>query len=259
MKGLPLFAAVVLGLGLLAWLGLKIKPSPYPAFDGETPELKTRPLPAGLPAPVERFYRVTYGEEVPVITSAVLTGHGSMAPFGVPFPMRFRFIYEVGKDYRASLEATFFRLPLMTGEETYIDGHALGKLTTGTSEGAWFDDAMNLRVWIEIFTWFPAALFSDPRVRWEAVDEDTALLVVPFGEKVQKVVVRFDPQSGKAQYVEAMKYRDAGHKVLWVNAIWFDQGKPWIHMTVDEMIFNVDVASEIRSGTTRSGAVRVAQ
>ena len=30
-------------------------------------------LPAGLPAPVERFYRTLYGDRIPVITSAVIT------------------------------------------------------------------------------------------------------------------------------------------------------------------------------------------
>jgi hypothetical protein len=32
------------------------------------------PLPDGLPAPVERFYRQVYGDDVPRIESAVITG-----------------------------------------------------------------------------------------------------------------------------------------------------------------------------------------
>ena len=255
MNAIQIIAAVLILLFALGWLGLKLKPAPFPVFNGQRPALKSMPLPVGLPAPVERFYRIRYGEEILVITSAILTGHGRMAPFGVSFPMRFRFLYEVGKDYRARLEATFFRRTVMAGDETYIDGRAYGKLTTGTNEGAWFDEAMNVRVWTEILTWFPAALLSDPRVAWEPVDEVTAVLVVPFGEKRQKVVVRFDPESGKIQYVEVMKYRDADHKVLWINAVWFDQGKPWIRMEVDEIVYNVDVSEEIRSAPSQESFI----
>jgi hypothetical protein len=135
----------------------------------------------------------------------------------------------------------------MSGDETYLNGHGYGKLTTGISEGPWFDEAMNEHIWAELLTWVPAALLSDPRVTWKEVDADTALLVVPFGEKQQVIIVRFDPQTSKVQYVEMMKYRDANHRGLWVNAVWFDQGKPWVTLIVDDRVYNVEVQSAIRT------------
>jgi hypothetical protein len=48
--------------------------------------------------------------------------------------------------------------------------------------------------------------------------------------------------SGLVKYVEAMKYRSATHeKMLWINGTWFDEGRPWIHLDVENSLFNVDV------------------
>ncbi len=57
------------------------------------------PLPARLPAPVERFYRTVYGGEIPVIETAVIQGRGIMKPFmNIPIPARFVFVHTAGKD-----------------------------------------------------------------------------------------------------------------------------------------------------------------
>ena len=73
------------------------------------PAPRTVPLPAGLPAPVERFYRTVYGEDVPVIETVVITGRATMRPmFNIPLPARFVFIHNTGRDYRHYFEATFF-------------------------------------------------------------------------------------------------------------------------------------------------------
>lgn len=245
MESIIVITAIVLAVLFFFWLGLKLKPAPYPAFSKISDTPKSIPLPAGLPAPVERFYRTTYGENIPVITSAVLSGRGTMAPFGLPFPIRFRFIYDVGKSYCAMFNGTFYRLPWMKAIETVMEGHAIGRMPTGVDEGPWFDDAMNVRVYCEILHWFPAALLTTPGVCWEPLDDETAMLVLPFGKKQQRVLARFDPESGELRYFEAMKYRSAKSKVLWVNGIWFDQGKPWISMNTEDTLYNVPVHEAI--------------
>lgn len=40
-------------------LGLQVNPAPFPALPEKAVALPTIPLPSGLPAPVERFYRLT--------------------------------------------------------------------------------------------------------------------------------------------------------------------------------------------------------
>ena len=106
MKVVIILIGVVIALAALGWLGLQIKPGSFATFARRTPKLETVPLPAGLPAPVERFYRQVYGESIPVITSAVVTGRATLRPFGpVTFPGRFRFTHEAGQGYRHYIEA----------------------------------------------------------------------------------------------------------------------------------------------------------
>ena len=70
--GVLIALVVLVGIG---WLGLRIKPKPFAAYPEQTPELQTVPLPEGLPAPVERYFQQLYGDEIPVITSAVGGSH----------------------------------------------------------------------------------------------------------------------------------------------------------------------------------------
>lgn len=51
------------------------------------------------------------------------------------------------------------------------------------------------------------------------MDEYTALLYVPYEEGEETFVVRFNPQTGLIDMIEAMRYRDTGEgktKILWI-------------------------------------------
>ena len=61
MKVVIILVGVVIALIAIGWVGLQIKPSSFAMFPQRTPKLETVPLPKGLPAPVERFYRQVYG------------------------------------------------------------------------------------------------------------------------------------------------------------------------------------------------------
>jgi hypothetical protein len=209
---------------------------------------------------------------VPLIETAVVTGRAKMRPFGVTLPARFRFIYEAGQGYRHYIEATFFGIPFLKVNEQYLDGHGRMEIPiVGVAEGPKTDQAGNLGMWAEAI-YLPAIWLSDPRVRWEAIDDETALLIVPFGRgrvggEEQQFVVRFDPQTDDLLLMEAMRYRDeAGEKILWLaatvpgerieaggarlnatgTATWLDQGTPWATFTAEEIVYNVDVQEAIR-------------
>jgi hypothetical protein len=53
--------------GAALWAGLRVEPAPLPApaLAVSGPPMEVTALPAGLPAPVERFYRTLYGEQIP--------------------------------------------------------------------------------------------------------------------------------------------------------------------------------------------------
>lgn len=266
MKILFTILAVLIGLLVISWLGLQIKPAAFPSHQEETPSLKMMPVPTGLPAPVDRFYRTVYGDSVPVIETVVIKGRATLN-VGVKMPARFIFIHNAGRDYRHYIETTWFGIPVMKVNERYIDRKSLFELPFATYENdPSISQGANLAVWAEA-QWFPAIWVTDPRVRWEAVDENTALMFVPFGEKEENFVMRFNPETGLLDSMEAMRYRDAGpqaKKILWIaksvpgkniegtkissvgSAIWLDQGTPWAIFTLEEVKYNVDVSEYIQ-------------
>ncbi len=267
MKIVIVIIVVLAGLIFLTGLGLSLRPAPFAPHPERTPALRTIPLPAGLPKPVDRFFRKVYGETVPVIESVVLHGRATVRPFlRIPFPARFVFIHEAGKSYRHYIEATIFTLPILRVNEGIVDGKSFFEAPVGnyhddpnTNQGA------NLALWAEA-AWFPAILITDPRVRWAPVDDDTSLLFVPFEDVTETFVVRFDPETGLIDTMEAMRYRSPGDKakILWIvrsekgntipgsplsasgSAMWLDEGKPWATFRVEEIVTNVDVRAYVR-------------
>ena len=267
MKTLLIILGILALLIFLGWLGLQIKPKPFASHPEKTPQLQTIPLPGGLPAPVERFYKTVYGDQVPVLETAVFKGRAVISPFGVKLPARFIFVHNAGRDYRHYIEATWFGIPFLKVNEGYLDRKSFFESPMGdiyddpsTNQGA------NLAVWAEA-GWFPSIWITDPRVRWEPVDEKTALLYVPFEDQEENFVVRFNPDTGLIDSMEAMRYRDSGpsaKKILWItrnvegrklegtnldavgSATWLDQGLPWATFTLEEANYNVDVSTYIR-------------
>lgn len=252
---------------LIGWLGLQFKPRSFQSYSEQPPELEIIPLPDGLPAPVERFYKTIYGDKIPVIETAVIQGRAVLSPFGVKMPSRFIFVHNAGKDYRHYIEATWFGMPIMKINEGYVDQESFFEGPMGNIyNDASTNQAANLAVWAEA-VWFPSIWLTDERVRWEPVDEKTALLFIPFENQEENFIVRFDPETGLLDTLEAMRYRDAGpqaEKILWItkslhgkyiegtqisavgSATWLDQGKPWAVFTLEEVKYNVDVSEYIR-------------
>lgn len=257
-------SGILVGLG---WVATRVAPAPFASYSKAAGAPATLPLPADLPAPVERFYRRVYGDAVPIIDSAVISGRASLRLEGVTLPSRFRFTHETGRSYRHYLESTLFGVPILKVNEWYVDGNSRLELPFGVVDGEpKVDQAANLGLWAEGI-WFPAVFLTDPRVRWESVDEVTALLVVPYGSGSERVLVRFDPDTGLITLVEAMRYReaDSAAKILWLSEVlewgevdgytlpvrasltWLDERTPWATWTVEEVVYNADVGADVRA------------
>jgi hypothetical protein len=260
--------AVVVVLLALGWLGLQVRPAPFEEYPETSRPAETVPLPEDLPAPVERFFRTAYGDEIPVVRSVVITGRGRIKPVGLWLPARFRFTHVAGQDYRHYIETTWFRIPFFKVNERYVDGESLMELPWGSDKGPKLEQAANIGMWAELSSAAPSVLVTDPRVRWEPVDDETAVLIVPLGDDATDTfIVRFDPDTHKIASLEAMRYRDSKseEKILWIaagegektvgaagsqavgTATWLDQGGPWAYFETEDIRYNVDVDEYVRA------------
>jgi len=245
-------------------------PEPFPEFpEPSRPPRARMDLPRGLPAPVERWLRGIYGEQVPVVASVVVTGRARIKPFGMWLPARFRFIHECGHGYRHYIEACLFGRTVLAVNERYLDGRALMEVpVVGIDEGPKCEQAANLGMWAELAAAAPSVLVTDPRVRWQPLDEHTALLDVPLGaDQRDSFVVRFDPATGRLRWLEGWRFRSSkeAEKVLWIaaqepgptvgpyhlpavgTATWADQSQPWARFVTEDLRTDVDVSGILRA------------
>lgn len=263
------YRGALIDLGFLLILGvvfgLRAQPAPFAAYAAPSTPMETVPIPPGLPKPVERFYRVTYGDQIPVYTSAVMSGRGSVRFMGITLPARMRFTHIAGQDYRHYIEATFWGIPVFKVNEHYIGGHSRLDLPFGVVENdPGVDSAANQGLWAEAAA-YPALFVTDSRVRWEAIDDTSAQMYVPFGEDAQVFTVQFDPSTGGMNHIETLRYRDEKlGKIRWwgdltygegqnggptpetFRVTWEDEGTPWLVYQVEELVANADVSTYIR-------------
>lgn len=226
-------------------------------------ETCTVELPSNLPKPVYRHFSATLGSQVPKIESAVVWGKARFRISGLWMPVRFKAHYVPGQDFYRYMEVTWFSLPILKGSDSYLNGEGVLNIAGNVETGEKIAQGQNLAVWAEAVL-MPSVFVTDSRARWEAIDDMTARLVVPFSEQEDSLLVGFDPQTGLMTQMSAQRYRDQEEKKTpwWIECLdwktfhsvkipariavtWEDEGSPWAFFTVEGVEYNVDVTEKI--------------
>lgn len=266
-KALLGLAGGLVALGGLGWLGLQIPPKSFTPPAIATPNLGTVAVPADLPAPVRRYFLTAFGEEVPRVASMAAWGR-ARANFGLWMPLRFRLYHRPGYDFRREMEVTWFGLPILQALDQYINGQGMTGPVGHAETGPEVDQGSNMILWAEA-TLYPSLLLTDPRIRWEAIDETSARLLFPFGDQEDELIFHFDPQTGLVTRTSALRYQGTtGQKVPWsaeiqawqtvngmklplrVAVAWANQSGPWSYWDFEHVLWNVDISQQLPTTAT---------
>jgi hypothetical protein len=249
-------------------VGLQIMPKSFSPHHEKTPDMHWIELPSDLPKPVYRHFATTLGDQIPEINSAVVSGKARFKFSGIWMPVRFKAYYIPGRDFYRYMEITWFGLPILKGQDSYINQEGslrIGGMLNIFEQGDKINQGQNLAMWGEgVFA--PSVFVADPEVRWESLNETSARLQVPFGEQKESFLVSFDSQTGLMTQMSALRYRDQeDEKTPWriefldwdtfhsvkvpvnVAVAWEDEGGPWAFFTIEDVEYNVDVSEKIPS------------
>jgi len=217
---------------------------------------------------VRRHFVQTIGENPPVIVTAVVWGRGRACIRGVWVPLRFQAWYRAGEAYYRRMEVTWFQRPVMRGSETWINGVGLFQMGEREESGERVDQGQLLTLWADMI-WLPSIFVHNQQIRWLAVDDHTARLVIPYKDQTESIDVHFDPVSGRMTHLTALRFTDESpEKEPWrvdllewseINGLtipnhtdnaWGETGSPWSYWTVDGVSYNVNVDEHLGSQQT---------
>ncbi len=256
--------ALVVVIGI-AWLGLRVPASAFAAPDAPTAAVTTVPIPDDLPAPVARFARAVYGDMLPSAPTAMITGRAQVTMNGITMPARFRFYYDMAHGHYHDIQVTWFTMPVMGIHERLLDGHAIIDIPIiGRTENDPFTNAASIQgFWAELLAWMPALALGDPRVQWEAVDDNSARMIVPGAAPEEAFTLTFDPTTGYLDTLTTQRYQGSdgirhhwqpralewrvidGVPTMARSSITWDETAPWVTWEIEQVALNVDVSARL--------------
>ena len=220
-----------------------------------------------LPAPVARFRDLALADGPAAAETVRIDTAGSMRRPGLPpIPLRIRMFHRLGHAFVHEISIGVGRAAVRAGLDAYVDGHGLMRIGPSAQAGLEFDQGALIALWGEAIG-FPASWQDRDDVRWEAVDDDTATLVVGGPEGDIPILVRFDPLTGFPASIEADRYKSRGPKVGWLGASsewrrfedgvlapgrfsarWVDEPAPWLEIRTERVTVNQPVDGPLELG-----------
>lgn len=162
-----------------------------------------------IPEPVKRYYEAAAGSVVPKVKSAVVWGKAKLRINGIWMPVRFKAYYIPGQAFLRYIEVTWFGKTVLKVSDSYMNGEGVLKiegLLNKRETGEKIDQGQNLAMWGEA-VFMPSVFFTDTSTRWEAVDDETVLLVIPSGKQNDSLDFKFDLKTGLISQIWAMRYK----------------------------------------------------
>jgi hypothetical protein len=273
LNGAAVVVASFAAVAALAWLGFQVPARPLRPPRRSAAPVEEVSLPGDLPAPVARYYRMVGGSETTAVRVDTFTlwGRARMRRAGLPrMPVTFWSEHRVGWSGRQLLAITWYRMPILRGHDTSIDGHGEMHIGRQRLAGPEIDQGENLFLWAELVL-LPSVLATRPGARWVAIDEQSARLRFPFGGGEDEMTFRFDPESGLLTEGRALRYKAAGTpKIGWriryqrwsrfdagvfptrIDVTWEDDGRPWFVLDVDGVAVNASISDLLTAGTSAS-------
>jgi hypothetical protein len=219
---------------------------------------------SSLPEPVQRFVELVSGVGTPTISTLVLETDAWMRrPKLPPIPLAIRMSHRLGEAFVHRICVGRGPCSIPFGMDAFVDGHGLMKIGPAVEVGPTYDEGALIAMWGEALV-FPSAWLHRRDVRWDAVDADTAVLVVSAERGEIPLTVAFDSSVGFPVSCEADRPRGAGPRAhwtgrwsrwrptragilapSWMNVQWADEARPWLELRVTSIELNGPVERDL--------------
>jgi len=193
-------------------IGFFFKPAVHKPELEPIEALEMIPLPGSLPYPVRHYLQMSFGDQVPLPATAVAWGLGkrigrSFGRLGPLWMPSYWALYLVpGKEFVYRLTVTWYGRRMLQGGDELRQGYGRFIMNKDRLENANINKSEWIMLWLYTILTAPSAILADPNNTWEAVDDQTARLSVPYLDGTRwEFTLLFDSQTGQLTGVDTLR------------------------------------------------------
>ena len=193
-------------------IGFFFKPAVHKPELEPIEALEMIPLPGSLPYPVRHYLQMSFGDQVPLPATAVAWGLGkrigrSFGRLGPLWMPSYWALYLVpGKEFVYRLTVTWYGRRMLQGGDELRQGYGRFIMNKDRLENANINKSEWIMLWLYTILTAPSAILADPNNTWEAVDDQTARLSVPYLDGTRwEFTLLFDSQTGQLSGVDTLR------------------------------------------------------